>query len=126
MSLPPIRTTRQDSIPLLYGVCPGGGYTPVVMRSSNPRPHRTAVLSRDTSPEAERRQVALWRGMTEMEKARLVSSASRAVQLLSLAGIRRRHPQASAEECMLRLARLKLGSKLFALAHPESATRLRF
>ena len=82
------------------------------------------VLSRDTSPEAERRQVALWRGMTPLEKAHLVSSISRAAQLLSLAGIRRRHPAASEEECMLRLAKIKLGPKLFALAYPEAVTRL--
>jgi hypothetical protein len=83
-----------------------------------------AVLSRDTSPEAERIQVALWRGMTPLEKAGLVSSTSRAAQLLSLAGIRRRHPEASEDECMLRLAKLKLGPTLFALAYPEAATRL--
>lgn len=69
-------------------------------------------------------QVALWRGMTPLEKARLVSAATRATQLLSLAGIRRRHPQASEEEIMLRLARIKLGPDFFALAHPEAATRL--
>jgi hypothetical protein len=63
--------------------------------------------------------------MTQLEKARLISAASRAVQLLSLAGIRRRHPQAREEECMLRLAKLKLGPKLFALAHPEAAQRLK-
>ena len=82
------------------------------------------MLSRDTSPEAERRQVALWRGMTPLEKARLVSSTSRATQLLALAGIRRRHPQASEEECMLRPGMLKLGAKFFLLAHPEAAKRL--
>jgi len=93
------------------------------MKGSDPKAHRTAVLSRDTSPEAERRQVALWRRMSPMEKARLVSSSSRAVQTLCLAGIRRRHPDASDDECMLHLARIKLGPKLFALAYPEAASR---
>ena len=102
----------------------GFRYNPVAMSSSNPAPQQNAVLSRDTSPEAEQRQVALWRGMTKLEKARLVSSASRAVQLLSLAGIRRRHPRATEEECLLRLARIKLGPEAFALAYPEVAARM--
>ena len=58
------------------------------MNASDPARRGAAVLSRDTSLEAEQRQVALWRGMTPLEKAGLVSSASRAAQLLSLAGIR--------------------------------------
>ena len=95
------------------------------MSAPKPVPAGPAVLSRDTSPEAEQMQVEIWRSMTPLEKARLVSSASRATQLLSLAGIRRRYPQASEEECMLRLARLKLGPELFARAYPEAAARLK-
>ena len=76
--------------------------------------------SRDTSPEANRRQVELWRRMTPREKARLVSGISRAAQALSLAGIRRRHADASEHECLLRLAELKLGRALFRLAYPEA------
>ena len=94
------------------------------MTASGPKPYGKAVLSRDTSPEAEQRQVALWRGMTPMQKARLISSSSRAAQLLCLAGIRRRHPDASEEERMLRLARIKLGPELFALSYPEAAAQL--
>lgn len=70
-------------------------------------------------------QIAIWRRMTQLGKARLVTATSRAVQLLSLADIRRRHPEASEEECLLRLARLKLGPELFALAHPEIDSRLK-
>jgi hypothetical protein len=94
------------------------------MHEPGPKSSGTAALSRDTSPEAGRRQVALWRGMTPLEKARLVSSTSRAAQLLCLAGIRRRYPDASEEERMLRLAKIKLGPELFALAYPEAASRL--
>ena len=83
---------------------------------------RAAVHSLDTSPEAARRQIALWREMTPLEKARAVTATARAVQELSLAGIRMRHPGASERECLLRLALIKLGPDLACRAYPEAAT----
>jgi hypothetical protein len=83
----------------------------------------TALLAPDTSLEAEREQVELWRRMSPLEKVRAVTEISRAVQQLSLAGIRLRHPEASDQECMLRLAVLKLGRQLACHVYPE-ATRL--
>ncbi len=84
---------------------------------------RTGTLAVDSSPEAERLQVERWREMTPLEKARSVSALTRAVQELSLAGIRLRHPDASEDECLLRLAELKLGRRLMAQAYPD-ATRV--
>jgi hypothetical protein len=78
---------------------------------------------RDTSPEAARLQVELWRRMTPLEKAELVGGLSRAVQELSLAGIRLRHPAASERECLLRLARLKLGDALYREVYPPDPLR---
>jgi hypothetical protein len=80
-----------------------------------------AVLSSDTSLAAERAQVELWRKMSSIEKAKTVSEISRAVQELSLAGIRLRHPEASERECLLRLAIIKLGRKLACEVYPEAA-----
>lgn len=90
------------------------------------KPNRvaTATLARDTSPEAERLQVELWRKMSPLEKARAVSAITRAAQQLSLAGIRQRHPGASDRECMLRLAMLKLGPELTRRIYPEAADLL--
>ena len=79
------------------------------------------MLSRDTSPEAEQLQIALWRQMSPLEKARAVDSLSRATQELALAGIRSRHPNASETECLLRLAVLKLGPRLAVRVYPEAA-----
>ena len=79
------------------------------------------MLSRDTSPEAERLQIGLWRQMSPLEKARVVDSLSRATQELALAGIRSRHPNASVNECLLRLAVLKLGPQLAVRVYPEVA-----
>ncbi len=84
----------------------------------------TAVLAADTSLAAERRQVALWRRMSPLEKLNLVGESTRAVLQLSLAGIRLRYPEASDEECRLRLAILTLGRELACRAYPEAA-RLR-
>ena len=80
-----------------------------------------AVLSSDTSLAAECAQVELWRKMSPLEKARTVTEISRAVQELSLAGIRLRHPEASERECLLRLAIIKLGRQLACEVYPEAA-----
>ena len=65
-------------------------------------------------------QIGLWKRMSPVEKAQAVSAASRAVQELSLAGFRHRHPGASEAECRLRLAVLKLGTDLAHRVYPES------
>lgn len=83
-----------------------------------------AVLASDTSRQAEQIQVELWRRMSPLEKARAVSTICEAVQELSLAGIRLRHPDASDRECMLRLAALKLGTTLTLNAYPEASILL--
>jgi hypothetical protein len=80
-----------------------------------------ALLTSDTSIMAERLQVELWRKMSPLEKARSVSEISRAVQELSLAGIRLRYPDASDRECMLHLAGLKLGRQLACQIYPEAS-----
>jgi hypothetical protein len=84
----------------------------------------TAVLASDTSLEAERTQVEMWRGMSPIEKLHAVSESTQAVLQLSLAGIRLRHPEANDEECRVRLAILKLGRELACQVFPEAA-RLR-
>ena len=80
-----------------------------------------AVLSSDTSFAAERAQVEAWRKMSPVEKLRTVTEITRAVQQLSLAGIRLRHPEASERECLLRLAIIKLGRQLACEVYPEAS-----
>ena len=80
------------------------------------------MLASDTSRASEEVQIALWRRMSPVDKARAVSEISRAVQELSLAGIRRRHPGASERECMFRLAILKLGRTLACRVYPDAAS----
>ncbi len=66
-------------------------------------------------------QVELWRRMSPLDKARAATEISRVVQELSLLGIRRRHPEGSEREWLLRLAVLKLGRELAGRAYPEAA-----
>jgi hypothetical protein len=86
---------------------------------------RKALLSDDTSVEAERIQVERWRQMSCVEKVRAVSELSRAAQELALVGIRLRHPGASERECFLHLAVLKLGLDLACRVYPEAAALFR-
>lgn len=81
---------------------------------------RRAVLSRDTTADAEWLQTDLWRRMSSLEKALIIRDTTLAVQQLSLAGIRARHPGASDRECFIRLAALKLGADVVRAIYPDS------
>lgn len=83
-----------------------------------------AVLASDTNRTVERVQLELWRRMSPLDKARAVSGISRAVQELSLLGIRQRYPDASERECELHLAALKLGRELAFRAYPQARALL--
>jgi hypothetical protein len=80
---------------------------------------RRAVLSDDTDPEIEARQVAVWRALSSVEIAALINAASRAARTLAAAGLRDRYPRASPHELALRLATLTLGADLAARAYPQ-------
>ena len=77
------------------------------------------ALADDTSSDAERHQIELWRRMTPTQKLALVSSASRSVQAMAAAGVRQRYPRASDREIFLRLAVLRLGHQLALEVFPE-------
>jgi hypothetical protein len=82
--------------------------------------NRPAILSRDTSADIERLQIEGWR-MSPLEKAGILSQATRDVLTLALCGIRQRHPGASARECFLRLAALQLGPTLVREVYPDAS-----
>ena len=58
----------------------------------------------DTSPEAEKVLIDLYRRAPSWQKLRQVSELTRMVQELALCDIRRRHPNADEREKKLRLA----------------------
>jgi hypothetical protein len=80
-----------------------------------------AVLSADTTADIEQRQIDAWRRLSSVERLRLVSDTTRATMDLSLAGIRRRHPQASERDCFLRLAAILLGVDTTRRIYPDAA-----
>ncbi len=69
---------------------------------------RYRTQSPDTSVEAEQILVERYRAMSPADKVHIFRQLSRATQELALAGLRRRHPQASARELQLRLAATRL------------------
>jgi hypothetical protein len=83
-------------------------------------PH-LAVLAADTTADIEQRQVDAWRRLSPLQRLQLVSDTTGAVVNLSLAGIRRRHPQASERECFLRLAAILLGVDTARRVYPDAA-----
>jgi hypothetical protein len=80
-----------------------------------------AVLAADTTADIEQLQVDAWRRLSPLERLRLVSDATRAALNLSLAGIRRRHPDAPERECFLRLAAILLGVDTARRVYPDAA-----
>lgn len=80
-----------------------------------------AVLSADTTPDVERRQIDAWRKLSPVERMRLVADTTRAVMTLALAGIRLRRPHASDRECFLRLAAIRLGADTTQQLYPDAA-----
>jgi hypothetical protein len=68
--------------------------------------------SPDTSPEAERKLIELLQQTPIWRRMQLANEMSRTAREFALAGLRRRHPQASEKELRRRLADLHLGSEL--------------
>ena len=71
--------------------------------------------------EIERLQIEGWRRMSAAQKAATVSGLTQAAYDLARAGIRHRHPHASAREQFLRLAIVTLGPDLAREAYPDAA-----
>ncbi len=62
----------------------------------------------DTDPEVERKLIELTRTMPDWKKIEQVFSLIETTRALSMAGLRKRYPQASEEELKKRLAALVL------------------
>lgn len=76
-----------------------------------------SALFSDTSPEAERVLIELWRQAPAWRKLHMVGQMNATVRTLALSGLRQRHPQASEAELRRRLADLLLGPELAGQAY---------
>ena len=70
------------------------------------------IGSRDTTPEAERVQTELLRGMTIARKLALVDGVISFGRTLAMMGIRQRHPGLTPDELETHYVRLVLGPAL--------------
>ncbi|HLH19720.1 MAG TPA: hypothetical protein VKX45_21030 [Bryobacteraceae bacterium] len=75
----------------------------------------------DTSPEAWKVYLEIQRRMTPGEKLARALEHSRFARSLVMAGLRRRHPEATEREIFLMFARQTLGPELFEKVYSESA-----
>jgi hypothetical protein len=66
----------------------------------------------DTDPEVERKLIELTRAMPDWKKTEQVVSLIETTRALSMAGLRKRYPQASEEELNKRLASLVLDREM--------------
>jgi hypothetical protein len=74
-------------------------------------------MNQDTAPEVEEMLFAYWRDAPAWEKWQRMVELNRSARFLALAGLRRRHPQASEDELRRRLAELLLGPELAERAY---------
>ena len=77
------------------------------------------TLAEDTSPEAERVLIELWRQATPARKFALVLDTTRSMQEFMLAGLHERHPQDGPARLRRRFAQLWLGPDLANRAYGE-------
>jgi len=79
---------------------------------------RGAVLSGDTTAAAERIQVEIWRRMSSLERAQVITGAYQAARAFAFAGLRARHPEASERKLVALYVELTAGSDLARQAYP--------
>lgn len=75
----------------------------------------------DTGDEAQAVMDELYRAMTPAQKMERVRDLTIMANELALEGLRRRHPDESERQLLLRLARIRLGDELVDRAYPEAA-----
>lgn len=71
----------------------------------------------DTAPEIAALQLAIYARMSPERKLAVVEDANRTARLLTLSGLRKRHPEADEDEIRLRLFHLVLGEELATKAY---------
>lgn len=74
----------------------------------------------DTSPEAERVQIEIFRNMTPERRLRAAAELTQLVRKLMADGVRTRHPDYDEESVRLAVIRLILPEKLFLAAYPHA------
>jgi hypothetical protein len=74
----------------------------------------------DTSPEAERVQIEIFRKMTPARRLQLAVELTQTSRNLLAIGVHRRHPDYNQEQVRLAVIRLTIPEKLFLAAYPHA------
>lgn len=74
----------------------------------------------DTTPEAERIQLEIFRRMGPEKRLKAAIGLSRTCRELLIEGVRRRHPEYDQRQIRVAVIRLILPEKLFLEAYPEA------
>ncbi|UCG46382.1 MAG: hypothetical protein JSU94_12840 [Phycisphaerales bacterium] len=77
----------------------------------------------DTSPEAERRQIEILRGLGIAERARITFELNDNLDAIVEAGVRSRHPEWDQQQVMQEVLRLVVGDHLFQQIFGDDRTR---
>ena len=74
----------------------------------------------DTSPEAYKLQLEIFRAMTPGERLQRGSELSELSRGLLADGVKHRHPEYNEQEIRLAVIRIELGEKLFLTVYPDA------
>jgi hypothetical protein len=74
----------------------------------------------DTSPEAERVQIEIFRKMTPERRLRVAAELRQLVRKSLAEGVRMRHPDYNEEQVYLAVTRLTIPEKLFLKVYPQA------
>ncbi|HVI10661.1 MAG TPA: hypothetical protein VND65_20395 [Candidatus Binatia bacterium] len=77
--------------------------------SSRPEGYIESVIPSDTSPEAARVQLEIYRRMTPAERLRMALEMSDSIRNVAMAGLRSRHPDWGEKELRQELMRIMYG-----------------
>lgn len=74
----------------------------------------------DTSPEAYKIQLEIFRAMTPEQRLQLAIDLAQTCRKLLFEGVHQRHPEYKAEDIKLAVIRLQIGGELFCKAYPHA------
>ena len=82
------------------------------------------IVPADTTAEAARVQLDIFRGMQPHRRLELALQMSTSLRNLAASGVRGRHPDYTERQVQLAVARLTLGDELFGKAFPGVDVRV--
>jgi hypothetical protein len=71
-----------------------------------------SILFPDTHPKMEALHIQLWRQASPIRKMNMLAQLNKSAEMLALAGLRTKYPEASESEIRRRLAGLLLGEEI--------------